>query len=206
MHRQKADEAYQIGERGHPVRAYLDVDEIIRAAVASGADAIYPGYGFLSENPQLAAGLRRRRDHLHRPVGRGPGDGRQQGDGRRRGPGRRRAGAGVVASRRRTSDADHRVGGRDRVTRCSSRPSPAAAVAGCAGSTRPDELPEALATAMREAESAFGDPTVFLERAVVEPRHIEVQILADHRAADGIRPARSTCTSATARCSAGTRR
>ena len=38
---------------------------------------------------------------------------------------------------------------------------------------------------MREAESAFGDPTVFLERAVIEPRHIEVQILADHRAADG---------------------
>src|SRR5450755_3688034 len=54
MHRLKADEAYQIGERGHPVRAYLDVDEIIRVAIESGADAIYPGYGFLSENPDLA--------------------------------------------------------------------------------------------------------------------------------------------------------
>ena len=54
VHRQKASEAYQIGERGHPVRAYLDVDEIIRAAMASGADAVYPGYGFLSENPHLA--------------------------------------------------------------------------------------------------------------------------------------------------------
>src|SRR3954453_7093231 len=54
VHRQKADEAYQIGERGHPVRAYLDVDEIVRAALASGADAVYPGYGFLSENPGLA--------------------------------------------------------------------------------------------------------------------------------------------------------
>ena len=43
----------------------------------------------------------------------------------------------------------------------------------------PADLPEALAAAMREAESAFGDPTVFLERAVVEPRHIEVQVLAD---------------------------
>ena len=49
----------------------------------------------------------------------------------------------------------------------------------------PDALVEALATAMREADSAFGDPTVFLERAVIEPRHIEVQILADHRAAEG---------------------
>ena len=49
----------------------------------------------------------------------------------------------------------------------------------------PQALPEALATAMREAESAFGDPTVFLERAVLEPRHIEVQILADRTAAAG---------------------
>src|SRR6218665_753247 len=54
LHRLKADEAYQIGEPGHPVRAYLDVAEIIRGARASGADAISPGYGFLSENPELA--------------------------------------------------------------------------------------------------------------------------------------------------------
>ena len=54
VHRIKADEAYEIGERGHPVRAYLDISEIIRAAKQSGADAIYPGYGFLSENPALA--------------------------------------------------------------------------------------------------------------------------------------------------------
>ena len=54
LHRLKADEAYQIGEPGHPVRAYLNVSEIIRVAVESGADAIYPGYGFLSENPELA--------------------------------------------------------------------------------------------------------------------------------------------------------
>src|SRR5215212_10687407 len=54
IHRIKADEAYLIGERGHPVRAYLDIDEIMRAAKESEADAIYPGYGFLSENPDLA--------------------------------------------------------------------------------------------------------------------------------------------------------
>ncbi|HKR48749.1 MAG TPA: biotin carboxylase N-terminal domain-containing protein, partial [Pseudonocardiaceae bacterium] len=53
-HRLKAYEAYQIGEKGHPVRAYLSVQEIIRAARRAGADAIYPGYGFLSENPKLA--------------------------------------------------------------------------------------------------------------------------------------------------------
>src|SRR3990170_2309154 len=54
LHRLKADEAYEIGEPGHPVRAYLNVAEIIRVARESGADAIYPGYGFLSENPDLA--------------------------------------------------------------------------------------------------------------------------------------------------------
>ncbi|HQD22874.1 MAG TPA: biotin carboxylase N-terminal domain-containing protein, partial [Arachnia sp.] len=54
-HRVKAHESYLIGEEGHPVRAYLDIDEIIRAAKESGADAVYPGYGFLSENPDLAA-------------------------------------------------------------------------------------------------------------------------------------------------------
>src|SRR6478752_6258401 len=53
-HRLKADEAYEIGERGHPVRAYLDPDAIVAVAVRAGADAVYPGYGFLSENPRLA--------------------------------------------------------------------------------------------------------------------------------------------------------
>src|ERR1700722_7305900 len=54
LHRQKADEAYLIGERGHPVLAHLDIEEIIRVARLSGADAIYPGYGFLAESPDLA--------------------------------------------------------------------------------------------------------------------------------------------------------
>jgi len=54
-HRLKADESYQIGEKGHPVRAYLSVDEIVTTARRCGADAIYPGYGFLSENPELPA-------------------------------------------------------------------------------------------------------------------------------------------------------
>src|ERR1700710_2606929 len=53
-HRLKADEAYEIGERGHPVRAYLDAEAIVATAVRAGADAVYPGYGFLSENPALA--------------------------------------------------------------------------------------------------------------------------------------------------------
>ena len=54
LHRLKADESYEIGEPGHPVRAYLSVEAILRAARRAGADAVYPGYGFLSENPELA--------------------------------------------------------------------------------------------------------------------------------------------------------
>src|SRR3954464_9310825 len=55
VHRLKADESYQIGGEGPPVRAYLSVEEIVRTAVGADADAVYPGYGFLSENPELAA-------------------------------------------------------------------------------------------------------------------------------------------------------
>ena len=55
LHRLKADEAYEIGERGHPVRSYLDVDLLVETALRARADAIYPGYGFLSESPDLAA-------------------------------------------------------------------------------------------------------------------------------------------------------
>ena len=54
LHRFKADEAYQIGKEGEPIRTYLNIDQIIEQAVECGVDAIHPGYGFLSENPDLA--------------------------------------------------------------------------------------------------------------------------------------------------------
>ena len=54
VHRLKADESYEIGEPGHPVSNYLDADRIVALALEVGAEAIYPGYGFMSENPVLA--------------------------------------------------------------------------------------------------------------------------------------------------------
>ena len=54
LHRQKADEAYEIGEAGHPVRAYLDAETLVSTALRVGADAVYPGYGFLSESAAFA--------------------------------------------------------------------------------------------------------------------------------------------------------
>ena len=89
-HRLKADEAYEIGERGHPVRAYLDPDGIVEVAVRAGADAIYPGYGFLSENPALAEACANARHHVHRPDRRRADADRQQGARDRRRQGGRR--------------------------------------------------------------------------------------------------------------------
>src|SRR6185503_4747941 len=59
LHRLKADEAYQIGRPGEPIRSYLDVDGIVELATQYGVDAIHPGYGFVSENPQLARACER---------------------------------------------------------------------------------------------------------------------------------------------------
>ncbi len=85
QHRLKADESYQIGEMGHPVRAYLSVDEIIRVAQHAGADAVYPGYGFLSENPDLAAACAASGHHVRRARRRRARADGQQGTGDRGG-------------------------------------------------------------------------------------------------------------------------
>ena len=59
LHRFKADESYRVGHRGQPIRAYLDIEDILRVAVDAGVDAIHPGYGFLSENPDFAEACER---------------------------------------------------------------------------------------------------------------------------------------------------
>ena len=86
LHRIKADESYLVGEGKGPVEAYLDIDDIIRVAREAGADAIHPGYGFLSENPEFAEACDRGRHHLHRPDARGHAHARQQGRGAQRSP------------------------------------------------------------------------------------------------------------------------
>ena len=106
-HRMKAEEAYEIGEVGHPVRAYLDPEAIVAAAVQCGADAVYPGYGFLSENPALAEACAAAGDHLHRPERRGPHADRQQGPRHRRGQGRGRPGPRVGRALHRCRGAAH---------------------------------------------------------------------------------------------------
>ncbi|WP_297847914.1 pyruvate carboxylase [Mycobacterium sp.] len=178
VHRLKADESYQIGEEGHPVRAYLSVDDIVATALACGADAIYPGYGFLSENPDLAAACAAAGITF---VGPNAEVLELTGNKSRAIAAARAAGLPVLASSAPSTSVDELV----TVAESMTFPLFVKAVAGGGGRgmrrvTDPAALPEAIEAASREAESAFGDASVFLEQAVINPRHIEVQILADN--------------------------
>jgi pyruvate carboxylase len=177
IHRQKADEAYEIGSEGHPVRAYLDVSEIIRVAKESGADAIYPGYGFLSENPELAEAARENGIAF---IGPSSEVLEMAGNKVTAKEAAIRAGVPVLKSTHYTDNVDELVGISDEI----GFPLFVKAIAGGGGRgmrrvASKDDLRAALVEASREAESAFGDARVFLEQAVIRPRHIEVQILAD---------------------------
>ncbi|AYE97344.1 pyruvate carboxylase [Mycobacterium paragordonae] len=176
-HRAKADESYQIGVAGHPVRAYLDVAEIVSTAQACGADAIYPGYGFLSENPELAGACAAAGITF---VGPSVPVLELTGNKARAVAAAREAGLPVLASSAPSSSVEELV----EAAASMQFPVFVKAVAGGGGRgmrrvADARDLPEAIDAAAREAESAFGDPTVFLEQAVLNPRHIEVQILAD---------------------------
>lgn len=177
LHRLKADEAYQIGQIGQPVRAYLDVDEIIRVARESGADAIYPGYGFLSENPELAEKAQAAGIAFIGPPARVLEMAGNKVTAKEHAV---RAGVPVLRSTEASDDVDALAAQAPAI----GFPIFVKAVAGGGGRgmrrvESAAELPPALAEAMREAGSAFGDARVFLEQAVQRPRHVEVQILAD---------------------------
>ena len=137
QHRLKADESYQIGEVGHPVRAYLSVDDIVETASRAGADAVYPGYGFLSENPDLAAACAAAGITF---VGPGAEVLELTGNKARAIAAAREAGLPVLTSSAPSASVDELVAAdRPRVCgfRCSSRPLPAAGAVACAASTTP---------------------------------------------------------------------
>ncbi|MDP9425902.1 MAG: pyruvate carboxylase [Actinomycetota bacterium] len=177
LHRQKADEAYEIGESGHPLRAYLDAGTLVETARRVGADAIYPGYGFLSEDPAFSRACEEAGIVF---VGPPPSvlaltgnklEARKAAEG---------AGVPVLSASGTVSDPDE---ARKRAEEIGFPIFVKAASGGGGRGMRlmqkPEDLAGAVETAMREAEAAFGDPTVFLEQAIKRPRHIEVQILAD---------------------------
>lgn len=182
-HRLKADEAYEIGERGHPVRAYLDPEAIVAVAVRAGADAVYPGYGFLSENPALAEACANAGITF---IGPSADVLTLTGNKARAIAAAKAAGVPTLQSVDPSTDVDALLEAAEAI------PAPlfvkAVAGGGGRGMRRVDDradLREAIETCMREAEGAFGDPTVFIEQAVVDPRHIEVQVLADGTGDEG---------------------
>jgi acetyl-CoA/propionyl-CoA carboxylase biotin carboxyl carrier protein len=176
-HVREADAAVRLG----PARAsesYLSVDRVVAAAVASGAQAIHPGYGFLSENAGLAracaeAGI----------VFIGPGVQALEVMGDKIRAKQQVAARGVPlvpgVAEAGLSDAELAEAALEIGFPVLIKPSAGGGGKGMHVVSDAGELRAALATARREAASAFGDDTLFLERFVAQPRHIEVQVLAD---------------------------
>ncbi|UOQ67844.1 pyruvate carboxylase [Hymenobacter volaticus] len=179
LHRYKADEAYQIGRDDEPLKPYLDIEGLIRTAKENGVDAIHPGYGFLSENATLA---RRCAEEGIIFVGPRPEVMDALGD---------KVAAKKVAVQCQVPiiessiqdltdlpialEEAHRIG----------YPVMLKAAAGGGGRgmrvIRDDEqLERGFFEARNEALKAFGDDTVFLEKFVEQPKHIEVQLVADN--------------------------
>jgi pyruvate carboxylase len=178
LHRFKADEAYQVGGAGEPLRAYLNIHAIVDLARQHDVDAIHPGYGFLSENPDFARACREtglifvgpRVDVLHR-----------LGDKLAARHIAQQAGVPVL------SGSDTPVRGHGEARKLADKLGfPVIVKASMGGGGRgmrvalePGQLDDAIDQAQREAGAAFGIPDVFLEKYIPRARHLEVQLLGD---------------------------
>ncbi len=179
LHRFKADEAYRIGEGLGPVAAYLSIDEIMRVAKMSGADAIHPGYGLLSENPELvdaceASGIAF--------IGPKAETMRALGDKASARQVAIEAGVPVIPA---TDVLGDDIAAIKKEAAEVGYPLMLKASWGGGGrGMRPifseDELEEKVLEGRREAEAAFGNGEGYLEKMIQRARHVEVQILGDH--------------------------
>jgi geranyl-CoA carboxylase alpha subunit len=176
-HVRAADQAVWIGE-SQPSQSYLRIDAIIEAAKASGADAVHPGYGFLAENADFAKACR---DAGLAFIGPSPEAIHAMGNKAGAKDIMQKAGVPCVPGYQGEDQSDatmltaaKRIG----------FPVMIKAVAGGGGRGMrlvPNDaaFPDALRAARSEAQNAFGDPNVILERAIVQPRHIEIQVFGD---------------------------
>lgn len=179
LHRYKADESYQIGADNEPVKPYLDIDEIIKVARENEVDAIHPGYGFLSENAEFAYKCGQN-DIIF--VGPKVSVLKSLGD---------KVKAKEVAVKNNIPIIQSSEKELDNVETALEEAEdigyPVMLKAASGGGGRgmrvirnENELRSAFPESKREAKNAFGDDTVFLEKFVENPKHIEIQIVADH--------------------------
>jgi acetyl/propionyl-CoA carboxylase alpha subunit len=175
LHRRMADEAYPLGD-GMLKDTYLNIQKIIDAALDAGVDAIHPGYGFLSENPELAEACA-----SNNLIFIGPDAEviRLMGN---------KIAARNIAIKEGIPVTFGLTGSKEEILKqSSSLPYPVLIKAAAGGGgkgmhivRRKEGLQEELDRASREAEKYFADGTVFVEQYIENPRHIEVQVLADH--------------------------
>ena len=177
LHVREADQAVRIGE-ALPAQSYLRIEAIMAAAKAGGADAVHPGYGFLAENEDFARACR---DAGLVFIGPSPDAIRAMGNKAGAKAIMQAAGVPCVPGYQGTDQSDavmlaeaKRIG----------FPVMIKAVAGGGGRgmrlvADAAAFPDSLRSARSEAQGAFGDPTVILERAIVDPRHIEIQVFGD---------------------------
>ncbi len=179
LHRYKADEAYQIGRNDDPLKPYLDIEEIIKVAKRKNVDAIHPGYGFLSENALFA---RRCKEEGIVFVGPSPEVMEKLGDKISAKKIAKLAGIPMIEdSQVDISEIDIAITEANRI----GFPIMIKAAAGGGGRGMrvirdKDELIKALPEAKNEATQAFGNGSVFFEKFLESPKHIEVQIMGDN--------------------------
>jgi pyruvate carboxylase len=180
LHRFKADEAYLVGEEKGPVAAYLDIESIIAIAKEKGVDAIHPGYGFLSENANFARACAKAGITF---VGPRPELLDMMGD---------KTAARALAQKINVPvlpGNEEAISGRDEAMKAAKAigfPLIIKAAFGGGGRgmrvvQKASDLSSLLDEAQSEAERAFGNPAVFLEKYIPHAKHIEVQILGDQR-------------------------
>ncbi|NCI77014.1 pyruvate carboxylase [Acinetobacter kanungonis] len=178
LHRFKSDEAYRVGAGKKPIAAYLDIQDIIRIALEAGVDAIHPGYGFLSENPEFAEACAAAGIHF---IGPKPEVMRQLGNKVMARNVAIQANVPVIPA---TKALPMEIEQCQRLAAEVGYPLMLKASWGGGGRgmrvvEHENELEDAIHVARREAKSAFGNDEVYLEKLIRNARHVEVQILGD---------------------------
>lgn len=176
LHVKKADESYNIGPDS--ISGYLNVHRIVNLAVATGCDALHPGYGFLSENPELARACARRGIQF---IGPNANVIHRMGDKTEARKAMKEAGIPIIPG------TDGNIENLDEALRVAEKfgyPVMLKATSGGGGRgirrcDNAQELSRSFDRVLSEATKAFGTADIFMEKCIVNPKHIEVQILAD---------------------------